>query len=152
MKQKIREAREADIPQLVEMGLRFISEGPYREKIKQNPERLSSLTEMLITNSDGKIFVLERGSKLTGMIGLLVYLHPMSGEWVAGELAWWVEPNSRGSSGVRLLKRAERWAREAGAEILQMIAPSEHVASFYVRMGYEHIEDIYHLRLNGRKK
>ena len=88
--------------------------------------------------------VLETGGRVVGMIGLAVLPHFMSGELVASELFWWVEPEARrGTGGVRLLRRAESWARSTQAVRMQMIAPTAHVAKFYQALGYVPMEVAY---------
>ncbi len=80
------------------------------------------------------------------MIGLVLYPHHLSGEWTAGEVFWWVEPEARGE-GLQLMKQAEAWARGRGAAAIQMIAPSTQVGVIYRRYGYAPIETTYSKRL-----
>jgi GNAT superfamily N-acetyltransferase len=59
-----------------------------------------------------------------------------------GEVFWWVEPEHRGE-GVKLLREAEKRAKHAGAQTMQMIAPTDKVAGLYQRFGYEFVEAAY---------
>jgi histone acetyltransferase (RNA polymerase elongator complex component) len=59
---------------------------------------------------------------------------------------WWVEPEHRGA-GVRLVREAEKRAKEAGAQRIQMIAPTKQVGAIYERLGYAFIESAYGKRL-----
>ncbi len=138
----IREAIAADIPRLVEMGRRFIRESSYRGRIAMNPHALKRLMEGLVALPSGAVFVTPDTGKITGMIGVHIYNHPMSDELVAAELFWWVEPEARGC-GVKLLKRAERWASNMGASRLQVVAPNDRVASLYQRRGFAKLEVQY---------
>jgi len=137
----IREATPADTPRLVEMGERFLTQTVYRGRVTVNPEQMAA-TVTLMRGEVGKIFVLEIDGAVVGMIGLLIFLHPIAGEVTVSEVFWWVEPEHRGG-GIRLLKRAEQWARAAGAVKLMMIAPTADIGQLYLRLGYEPLETTY---------
>jgi hypothetical protein len=78
------------------------------------------------------------------MIGIVAYRHPLSGVPTAGEVMWWLDPSARGG-GLALLRHAERWAAETGAEQIQMIAPAANarVGRLYARRGYRPLETSY---------
>jgi GNAT superfamily N-acetyltransferase len=141
----IREASIDDVPRIVEMGLRFIRETVYAGRIAENPARMAALAEQLIAGSS--MFVAEREGVVVGMTGALFFEHPLSGEPFASELFWWVEPEARGSLGVRLLRRLVEWARARGAVALTMIAPTPAVEALYERLGMERVEVSYLRRL-----
>lgn len=138
----IREATRADLPRLVAMGRRFLAEAEYQGVIAENPAQMDALAGRLIDGYDSVILVTEDMSGPVGMIGLLAYRHLLSGEPVAGEVFWWVEPERR-RDGVRLLRAAEQWARDSGAVFLQMIAPNDRVGRFYEAVGYQKVETSY---------
>lgn len=138
----IREATEADVDSIVAMGRRFLSETRYRGTIADNPAQMAVLARNLITNEVGVLLVSEAAGVLTGMFGAFLYVHPISGERMATELFWWVQPEHRGH-GIRLLKHAERWARGQGAKALQMIAPTPDVEAIYSALGYSQVETAY---------
>lgn len=135
-------ATRADLDAIVAMGRRFLAASSYRAHVAENPEQMRILAAMLIDGHESVIIVAEDASGLVGMIGLLLYDHPMSGARVCGELFWWVEPEKRGI-GVRLLKDAERWAKAHGAFALAMIAPTPEVETLYERLGYQAVERAY---------
>lgn len=138
----IRPAVLKDIPDLIRMGEEFHSLTPYRESLSPiDPDRAGKLLEDLIAHENGCVLVLET-DRLIGMIGLFVYPHAFTGEMVAGELFWWVTPETRGS-GVKLLRRAESWAKEQGAKRFHMVAPNDHVGRFYRRLGFKSMEEHY---------
>jgi len=127
------------------MGLRFIRDTGYCRHIEGDPAAMAKLFDGLI-DGGGAIFVSERAGIVVGMLGLLIFTHPFSGEKVASELFWWVEPDSRGD-GLELMRRAENEARARGAQRMQMIAPNEAVARIYRRKGYEYVESTYQRKL-----
>ena len=138
----IRDATSADIPRLVEMGTRFLTETVYSGRVAVNPTAMTRTLELLLASDVGALFVSEADGVLTGMIGLLVFEHPITGERTAQELFWWVEPEHRGY-GLRLLKRGEQWAATAGAHQVHMIAPTPAVGQLYERLGYGYLEAAY---------
>lgn len=138
----IREATPADTPRLVEMGERFLTETIYRGRVTVNPAQMAATVTLMRGGEVGKIFVLEINGAVVGMIGLLIFIHPIAGETTVSEVFWWVEPEHRGG-GLRLLKRAEQWARTQGAVKLMMIAPTAEVGQLYLRLGYEPLETTY---------
>ena len=140
----IREATEVDVPAVVGMAMAFI-DAVYAGRLAKNPEQCAVFARSLIANDDAVLLIADRGDPV-GMFGMMVYLHPMSGERIAAELAWWVNPDARGV-GLRLLHRGEVWARAKGAAVLQMIAPSDDVAQLYERLGFDRIETSYQRRL-----
>lgn len=124
------------------MGRRFIESSHYRAIVPDNPDQLRTTAAGLITSESGFVAVDDRDGTLVGMIGILLFPHHLSGERIAGEVFWWVEPERRGG-GVRLMKRAEAWAKDHGAVRMQMIAPSAPVGALYARLGYAPVEIAY---------
>lgn len=138
----IRQATHADVPELTRMGQRFVEETEYSEVIAIDPERLSLSVIHILDNPDGTILVSGSDATPTGMIAMLAYEHPFSGERTAFEVVWWVSPEARGD-GVKLLKAAEEWARKQGIRKMQMVAPNDRVGQLYSRLGYVPVETSY---------
>lgn len=136
----IRAAVEADIPRMVEMGLRFHRESSYKETLAANPEQMRTLCVQLLSGHG--LLVSERDGELVGMIGFFISPHFISGESAATECFWWVEPEYRGE-GIRLMREAEKFARSSGATKMMMIAPTDQVANVYERLGYDFVEYAY---------
>lgn len=143
-----RSAGPADVPVLVAMLREFVTSTRYRKFVGDSPAALEAFLSPLIENASAAVFVAEREDTVIGMLGVLGYVHPMSGERCAGELFWWINPSDRGAGGW-LLRRAEAWARTYGAVSIQMIAPSDqpHVAEMYQHVGYEEVERSFQKRL-----
>ena len=136
----IRLATKEDIPRLVEMGQRFRAHSTYSQYLADNPEQMAKLGQQLI-DVDG-LLISERDGKIIGMMGFILHNHFLSGEKVAGEVFWWMEPEYRGD-GLRLLHEAERRSKAAGAKYMHMIAPTEQVETIYKRLGYQYVEATY---------
>lgn len=139
----IRPATHDDIPRIVAMGAQFI-DGVYPAALTFNADAIATLARQLMDGGGGA-FVNETSDGLVnGMIGLIVIQQPMSGEFIATELAWWIDPAARGGkAGLALLARAEAWAKAKGATRLQMIAPSDKVCRVYEKLGFQRVEVAY---------
>ena len=146
----IREATEDDIPRLVEMGRRFIEESPYKEFIASNSEQMESLVGQILANPQGRILLSEKDGIPNGMLALIAFPHYFSGEIIAGELVWWVDPEARaGGTGLKLMRKAEQLATEMGAVKMQMVAPDERIGKLYQHFGYKKVESTYQRDLSG---
>jgi GNAT superfamily N-acetyltransferase len=122
------------------MGQRFRQETEYSQHVGENPEQMAMLGAKLIEGNG--LLISERNGVVVGMIGYIVFPHFISGEIVAGEVFWWVEPEHRGE-GPKLLREAEKRVAAAGAKRMQMIAPNERVGKLYERFGYSFVESTY---------
>jgi GNAT superfamily N-acetyltransferase len=134
----IRLGTEADIEPLVAMGARFHRDSPYAAIVDCNPDRMRELGVWLLTH--GAILVAEQDERQVGMLGIAIVPHLVSGQPCAGECFWWVDPDARGSAGVRLVRAAEKWAKEQGAEFLELGAPGPRVERLCEALGYRPIE------------
>ena len=139
----LREAALEDLPAVVAMGQQFLQSTSYRDLISENPVQMTAMATLLIDSSTGLLLVAEQADELLGMIGMLVMDHPLSGERIASELFWWVDPVHRGSLGMRLLKQAEDWARAQGVVTIMLAAPDAAVGRIYERLGYRQVELAY---------
>ena len=144
----IRRATTEDLPAIVRMGLRF-ADAEYRGFLPATASALSALAAAVLANPDALLLVSEQGGDVVGMLAATTYVQPMSGETIATEIAWWMEPQARGSrAALRLLASAETWAKDKGATKFQMIAPTDHVGQFYERLGFTRIETHYQRSLS----
>ena len=126
----IRPATQGDLPALVSMGLRFLEASPYASSLQRNPLAMHDTAALFVGDTEKVALVSERDGELTGMILVCVFPHMLSGQRIASEFCWWVEPDARGS-GLKLLQAAEDWAPAHGAEALQMVAPTPDVERLY---------------------
>lgn len=138
----IRQATPEDLERIVEMGVRFINETSYVKFLSPSVESITMSVVNLMANPNAILLVSGSDATVTGMIGMLSFDHPFSGERVASEMFWWVDPEARGD-GIRLLVAAEKWAKEAGAVKVQMVAPNERVGEIYERLSYTPVETMY---------
>ncbi len=136
----IRDGVLADVPRLVALGCEFRSQSSYRRFITENPEQMKVLAEKLVQN--GTLLVMASPEEIFGMLGYFIYPHYLSGEIIAGEVFWWVDPQHRGH-GLMLLDEMEERARKQSAKLVQMIAPTEQLERVYGRLGFEKVESTW---------
>lgn len=130
------------------MAARFLSnDGPYRNRFVTDPARLSALLARMATSGDDALaLVAVDGDQPVGMFAMFWFEHPIVGLVVAAELCWWMEPETRGGrAALRMLRTGEGWARDIGADLIEIIAPTERVGQFYERLGYQRT-DIHYMR------
>lgn len=141
----IRPAKESDIPRIVELGRQFLINGPYNQQVEDNPEKAAEFAFSVLHKLKGYILVSEGENGVNGVFSFIITPHYFSGELVATELIWYVEPSARkGGTGTRLLGIAERVARALGAKRMQLTAPTEEVGNLYKYCGgYKKIEVSY---------
>lgn len=137
----IRTATLDDVQQIVAMGQRF-RRNIYADLMRENPTQMAALGTRLIEGANSCVFVDDRDGALVGMLGMFLFDHPFSGDRIAGEVFWWMEPEHRGA-GLRLFVRAQRWAKERGAQFFQLVAPSPQVAQMYRRLNFTEVETAF---------
>lgn len=144
----VRRATRADVDAIVAMGLRFQADSSYAAYLRATAETMRALTLAVISNDASVLFVAEQDDAIIGMIAATLCANPMSGELVGTEVVWWMDPEARGGrTALRLVRAAENWARDCGAVVFQMAAPTAKVGHFYGVLGYDAIETHYQRRL-----
>lgn len=140
----VREAALPDVRAIVDMGTKFLKEGPYNEQIESD-EQAAKLAASVLSSPNGKILVSEGDGKVNGVFAFIVYPHYFTGEMTALELIWYVEPEARaGGIAVKLLAKAEEMARGFGVKRMQLTAPTEDVGKLYKYCGgYKKLEVTY---------
>ena len=143
----IRDAETKDILRIVEMGRKFLLEGPYFEKLADNPDQAEKMTAQILKDERARILVAEDADSVIGVFAFLMTEHIFSGDMTAVEMIWYVEPEHRGRTSLELLWTAERMAKSLGAEYLQATAPTEEVEEIYRKCGFYKVETAYQRKL-----
>lgn len=146
----IREASPSDAPRIIEMGRKFLHEGPYRDQLEDNPEQVHKLIDWLFTQPAAKILVYEDEWEVQGVLCFVLFPHYFSGELCANELIWYVEEGHRGKGSLELLWAAETLAYQMGAVRMQLTAPTPEVGEIYKRCKYALVEVGYQAKLCER--
>ncbi len=81
--------------------------------------------------------VLEQDGRAQGVLMAQSFQHPFGAGLWAKETVWWIEPDHRGGSGLRMLAAYEDWARDLGCVSIGMASlASNDVGGLYRRFGY----------------
>lgn len=148
----IREAGATDVPRIIELGSQSIAEGPYKGILADKPEVTTSLAEKLLTMPNAKVLVGEMNGRISAVFAFILFDHYYSGEFVAGEMIWYVEPEARKSGmALELLWAAEKLAHDMGAKKMQLTAPTDQIAEIYGRLrGYRKVETAFQRSIECR--
>lgn len=142
----VRTATSADAGAMVQLGMRFLREGPY-PGITPDTAHVSSV--VLAVLREGFAVVAQRGDDLVGMLLGMAFSNPITGRLTVSEIAWWMEPDYRGTrSAIEMFSALERWAVERNAWAIHFIAPAgSTVGKLYERHGYHPLETIWQKRV-----
>lgn len=142
----IREAIDADISRIVELGSRSLQDGPYKGRIEDNPEQTAKFAQQVIGGL-GKVLLWEQDGKIVGLFAFIVYPHFFDGILTANEVMWYVEQECRGGgAAIKLLWAAEEAAKKLGVKRMGLSAPNKDVEELYKRFGYQRVEVAFERR------
>jgi GNAT superfamily N-acetyltransferase len=101
------------------------------------------LTHLL--RPDMLCLVLDVDGMAQGLLLAVAYEHPFGPVRMARETVWWIEPDHRGLSAVRMLEAYEDWCRSQDCHYSGMAAMGgdESVGRLYMRRGYRAAETHY---------
>lgn len=153
MEKRVRLAELSDIDRVLELGYRFLEEGPYKDQLGKNEDVSRRLTHVLINNPNSRVIVAEVDDRVVGTFAFIFYEHYFSGERTAGEIIWYVEPEYRSQGlALEMLWFAEDLAFKMGALRFQLTAPTKAVEEIYKKLHYLPIEVSYQAVLGCRVK
>lgn len=111
----IRPATDADVPALVALGQRFLAWSPYASLAVTDEALASAIRRVMATGF--AMVADDAGDPFGALLGVLSSPWVDDSKRIAVELAWWVEPEHRGSTAaVRLLREFQAWAKANGAD------------------------------------
>lgn len=140
----IRPIQVEEIPKLHKLAAKFYGASRFLKRF--NLASFSECWRRLLETGAGVIFVDENEGEIAGTLGGVAYPEINSGELVATEFFWFVDPDRRGG-GLRLYRAFERWARAKGCRELRMAylmdSMPEKLDTLYRRLGFEPVEVQY---------
>ena len=139
----IRLASAEDLDVITEMGLRFLEDTVYHDRIATDPDQVRDTFERLMVAGCQVLVAETEGGRPIGLMVIMVSEHPLTRELTGHEVVWWVEASSRGRVGRALLLEGENLATQAGAVRMQLSAWNPRLGTFYGRVGYQLTEWIY---------
>lgn len=147
----IRLAEESDFPRIIELGRKYLLEGPYKGQITDNPEAVERFIYWLSHQDNARILVFEEDDLVEGVFCFFMYPHYFGGELCANEMIWCVDKAHRGRGSMELLWAAERMAYDMGAVRMQLTAPTKEIGQLYEHCkGYSLVEVGYQAKLSER--
>lgn len=142
-----------DVDAVLVMCHRFFLEWPAeRRVIGELDEDVVATVLGRIADGAGAGWLAHVDGDATAVVGMLIVAvtrNAISGEVVADELVWWVDPaHRRGRVGIDLLRAAQDWSRTSGVRVLKLCAPAgSTVGRFLSRVGFTEVETVYLQRL-----
>ena len=145
----IRLAELADKPRIVRLlqnsrgGAGFDSaEAASGFHFEFDPAYAERLFTTHLLRPDMLCLVLDVDGTAQGVLMAVAAEHPFGPVRLASETVWWIEPEFRGLSAVKMLLAYEDWAREQDCDYSGMagMGASPQVAHLYMRRGYRAAE------------
>ena len=141
-------SKESELEELSEVLLNFYAMMPYTKKDDAVELRINweSKWKKLIDAGAGAILALKKSGKIIGGIGMMFFPALEDDVVTCGEAFWYVDEKERGG-GLKLLLKAQKYAKEMGARRMTMIHLSNSMPNrlkgLYERLGFKEIETHY---------
>ena len=138
-----------DAIQIAELGRKFYAATGLRGSF--HGDTFVVFWNKLLEGGIASMWVSREDGRITGTIGMTLTMSLMDGIVLADEMFWFVDPNHRGSAGLKLFLEAKKWAKHSGAGRMLMgkmlaIEP-EKVGKFYEQQGFKPLQTQYFLDL-----
>ena len=91
----------------------------------------------------GPILARDEDGQVVGLCMFILSQHLLTGVWGASQVCLYLAPPWRNGSGRVLLAKGRAWAREHGAQWVQMLAPTPAYEAFYTRAGLRPVSRVY---------
>ncbi len=140
----IRDACEADIPQIVLMGRLAFERGGYRRFVDFDAFSAAVSARAFVDEPNVAFVVLDEGDLIGMAAALVAPLYFNRGKRLAQEIFWWIEPEHVRQTR-RLLAGLEEASMRQGAEIMLLPSLTASAGRLYRRMGYRPMEH-YHMK------
>jgi hypothetical protein len=143
LKSEIRKATGDDVVGIYLLFSDHLDNKSYGTKVTYDHDRLLTYIEYIISNPiiGAFVSVMDNGI-VTGIMSCYIFDSPCSDAIICREFTWIANPKYP-SSGLQLLMRLERWAKEQGATRFAMGCTDERVAKLLSRCGYSRGEISY---------
>ena len=130
-----------DLDEVERMALNFLAASPYKDH--GNPEVILELIQNIIQGEPTEKIIILKPTEgfVVGMVTPFIFGNAP----LATEIAWWVEPDKRGSGvGAELHKALEYWAKNiANCKFMSMASLDKTVEKYYKKNGYKLYERAY---------
>lgn len=136
----MRIAEPVDIDVILEMAMKFVGMTGY-DKISNKDDIELLIQAFLEAPRNEKIIILDDFGFIAGQVTKF----PFGSDLMASEVAWWIDPDSRGENrGAKLVQAFEYWAKNiAGCRFVSMTSLDSVVEKLYKKNGYKLYERAY---------
>jgi len=130
-----------DLEDIKRMGLNFLAASPYKDF--GNKEAVAQFIEDVINGDASEKIIITKPTE--GFVIGLVTPFLFGSERIVTEIAWWVEPDKRGSGiGAELHEALEYWAKNVvKCKYMTMASLDKTVEKYYKKNGYKLYERAY---------
>lgn len=137
----IRKATIEDLDMCSRMALEFIRMTAYA--LFYDEGRVVTLVKHFLQETDQNTVILI-DSEGRGMLAGAKTPFFFGNDYIATEVAWWVDLSHRGTSiGTELLEAFEEWARDNACRQVVMVAIDDTLGNYYEKKGYKLYERAY---------
>ena len=104
-----------------------------------------------LAHGQSAMWVYRENKIIVGTIGVNLTMSLFDGKVIADEAFWFVNPEHRGTAGVRLFFEMIKWSKESGAgrilmgKMLKISEENDNVGRFYERQGFKPLQTQYYL-------
>ena len=152
MESTIREYELTDIEQMVELGAMMHKEGAY-SFLPYSKTKCRELGKKFKLLDYGNMWVAESNGKIVGMYVAFITEYFFCYEKICQDFLLYVHPDYRKSTiAIRLIKKAEEWARERGAKEFcpasSMSISSGRLEKLYNFMKFKTVGNLFKKRLD----
>jgi hypothetical protein len=138
---EIKIATLEDLPEILEMGMKFVSKTGYDKY--SDEQTIENLIRTVITGQQNEMIILLIPG--VGFIGGQTSPFAFGPHLLASEIAWWINEDKRKSgAGIELIDAFEYWAKHvAGCTIITLTSLDDKVGKVYEKKGYKLHERAY---------
>ena len=136
----MRIAELEDLQTVLDMSMKFMDSIGYKDFSDE-----ASISELIVrvlsAPHDEQIIILDDFGFIAGQKTKF----PFGPDYLASEIAWWIDPESRGENrGLKLMNAFEYWAKNiANCRFISMTSLDKNVEKVYKKNGYKLYERAY---------
>jgi len=136
----VRSALASDRQGVIDAGIQ------YTDHYTPTPENVGALFDLALL-CEG-MFVAEHEGQVVGFLCAIALPHPMTGEFYADVVAWFVLPAWRGSwAAAGLFRKMLRWSSTEALDMVKIARPvNSQIGTVYERAGFAPVEVVYLLK------
>jgi hypothetical protein len=145
----IRRAESRDIDSIITLCWSNVEEGPYKEKIIFDGNKLRMFVGALLADDKARVIVCECEEEIIGAFAFTTFPNYFyfAGKIVASMVVWSVAKRFRGRISMQLLDRAKNEARDLGVQYFVMNGASEKFGALAKHCGFDYLETSYVMEL-----